>query len=175
VLDTLLANYNAIDHVPTVLANAGYLQSGEGSWRLWGDGCTPAVAAAIEALDSELQDLRARLGLPHRRYEDCLVAQGFAPARGDDLYATIQSSILAGAEVTRGPRFLDSRFIREDVPHALVLIESVASAYGLETPLISAMITFAGALLNEDVRAAGTTLEGLGLPTSGAELDDLVR
>jgi len=175
VFDTLLANYNVIDHVPTVLTNVGRLEGGSGPWPLWGEGCTPAVAAVIDELDSELQDLRRDLGLPERGYEDCLVAQGFAPGRGADLHATIHGSALRGAQVATGPDFLNGRFIREDVPHAMVLIESVARAYGHEVPLTSSLITLTSALLAEDVRATGVTLSSLGLPTTGSDLDALLR
>jgi len=174
VIDTLLANYNVIDHVPTVLGNAGYLESGEGTWRLWGEGCTPAVARAIEALDAELQGFRQRLGLPERRYVDQLVAQGFVGEKGKDLHSTIQSSVLSAAEVQRGPAFLQFRFIREDVPHAMVLIESVADAYGHDLPLASGLIAFTSALLGEDVRATGTSLATLGF-MSREMLEEKVR
>lgn len=175
VYDTTLANYNVIDHVPTVLANAGYLEAGTGPWRLWGEGCTPAVARGIDALDAELQTLRGALELPSRRYGDCLAAQGFAPHVEATLHATIQGSVLRDLEVERNPQFLESRFIMEDVPHGLVLIESIAAAHGVTLPLCSSLITLASVLVGEDLRAAGTTLASLGLPTEAAALDDLLR
>lgn len=175
VLDTLIANYNVIDHVPTVLANAGYLEAGEGPWPLWGEGCTPAVARGIAGLDAELQRLRDALGLPERRYADCLVAQGFAPRVEDTLFDTIQGSVLSTLEIERDAEFLRSRFIMEDVPHALVLIESIGRSHGVDLPLVSSLITFASVLVDEDLRASGTTLAGLGLPEDPETLADLLR
>jgi opine dehydrogenase len=174
VLDTVLANYNVIDHVPTVLANAGYLESGSGPWALWGEGCTPAVGRAIAALDDDLRHIRSTLGMVDRRYAQCLVDQGFAPPPAQDVYSTIHKSVLSGVMVERSDSFLEGRFVMEDVPHALVLIESIARIYGVETPYISALITFAAALVGADVRAAGTTVASLGLPTDPAGFDRLV-
>ena len=44
VLETVLVNFNAIDHVATVLANAGHLESRTTNMLLWGEGATPSVA-----------------------------------------------------------------------------------------------------------------------------------
>ena len=175
VFDTIIANYNVIDHVPTVLANAGYLEGGAGKWHLWGSGCTPSVARAIQALDDELQRLRLALGLPRREYADCLVAQGFVERRGEDLHATIHDSVIADVTIERGPAFLEFRFITEDVPHGLVLIESIGRAYGVDLPVVGALITFTSMLLGRDTRAGGTTLATLGLPETGAELDEVLN
>ena len=80
VWDTVLINYNAIDHVATMVANASTLENRSGGMLLWGEGATPAVVRVIEKVDDELLDLRQALGLTDlRRYRDLLVAQGFAP------------------------------------------------------------------------------------------------
>src|SRR5207253_7295607 len=87
VWETILINYNAIDHVATMLANVGTLENRTGGMLLWGEGATPSVVRAIEAVDAELLAIRRALGLrDERRYRDFLIAQGFAPDVGPSLF-----------------------------------------------------------------------------------------
>src|SRR5207249_6438534 len=81
VWETVLLNFNAIDHVATLLLNLGRVEGRSGSMLLWGEGATPGVANAIGAVDGELLALREALGLANRRrYPEFLAEQGFVDA-----------------------------------------------------------------------------------------------
>ncbi len=54
VWETVLINYNAIDHVAAMVTNAGTLENRTGGMLLWGEGGTPSVIRVIEAVDGEL-------------------------------------------------------------------------------------------------------------------------
>jgi opine dehydrogenase len=165
VWETVLLNYNAIDHVATMVGNAGTLENRTGGMMLWGEGATPSVVRAIEAVDGELLAIREALGLKDgRRYRELLVAQGFAPDVGPDLYQTVRASRLVTGYVPTGAQGgLDTRYITEDVPYALVLASSIGDAVGVDTPVIDGLIAITGAMLGRDFRADGRTLESLGL------------
>ncbi|HLH24595.1 MAG TPA: NAD/NADP octopine/nopaline dehydrogenase family protein [Chloroflexota bacterium] len=164
VWETVLVNYNAMDHVPTVIANAGALENRTGGMLLWGEGATPSVVRVIEAVDGEILALRAALGLrDRRRYRDFLIAQGFAPPSDDRLYAVMQASRLMAARVAAGPGALGTRYLTEDVPYALRLIASIGDAVGVATPVIDGLIALAAALLGRDLRREGRTLADFGL------------
>ena len=165
VWDTVLINYNAIDHVATMVANASTLENRSGGMLLWGEGATPAVVRAIEKVDDELLDLRRALGLTDlRRYRDLLVAQGFAPDTNPDLYETVRASrLVAGYAPTGDDGGLNTRYITEDVPFALVLASSIGEAVGVATPVIDGLIAMTSAMLGQDFRAEGRTLSRLGL------------
>jgi opine dehydrogenase len=170
VWDTVLINYNAIDHVPTMLCNVGTLENRSGGMLLWGEGATPSVVRVIEAVDGELLAIRCALGLrEQRRYLDFLIAQGFAPDAGPDLYAVLRASRLVASTAPTGPHALGTRYLTEDVPYALVLASSLGRAVGVATPLIDGLIAVASALLGCDCRAEGRTLERLGLGGLDAE------
>ena len=101
VWNTVLANYNAIDHAAAMIANAGTLQNHTGGMLLWGEGATPAVVNVIETVDNELLALRKALNSKEpRRYQDFLVAQGLAPdlGPGATLLDTVRASKLSVAD-----------------------------------------------------------------------------
>jgi opine dehydrogenase len=174
VWETVLLNFNAIDHVATLLLNLGRVEGRTGSMLLWGEGATPGVANAIEAVDGELLGLRAALGLANRkRYPDYLVEQGFADEVKASLHETLQSSFLASGTFPCGPEALQSRYITEDVPYALVLASSIGDEVGVDTPVIDALIALASAVTKTDWRAEGRTLAGWDL--AGVGVDGLRR
>jgi opine dehydrogenase len=170
VWESVLVNFNAIDHVATMLANVGTLEHREGGMLLWGEGATPSVVRAIEAVDAELLAMRRALGLSdERRYRDFLVAQGFAPDVGPDLYDVVRASKLVQGFCPTGPDALQSRYLTEDIPYALVLASSIGGEVGVATPVIDGLIAIGGAMLGRDFRAEGRTLETLGLAGLGVD------
>jgi opine dehydrogenase len=170
VWETVLVNYNAIDHVATLLCNLGSVEGRTGQMLLWGEGATPGVARAIESVDLELLGLREALGLhSRRRYAEFLVDQGLVDKAGGSLHETIQASRLAQAGFSCGPGALESRYLTEDVPYALVLAASIGDEVGVETPLIDGLVALASAVTGTDWRARGRTLSTWGLEGAGGE------
>lgn len=53
----------------------------------------------------------------------------------------------------KGPSSLDTRYIYEDVPMELCMLEKLAANKGFSTPVASALITIASALKSTDYRA----------------------
>jgi opine dehydrogenase len=170
VWETVLINFNAIDHVATMVANAGTMENRAGAMLLWGEGATPSVVRVIEAVDGELLNIRRALGLADdRRYRDFLIAQGFAPDVGADLYDVMRASKLVLGSTPTGTGGLQSRYITEDVPYALVLAASIGDEVGVGTPVIDGLIAITSAMLGRDFRAEGRTLARFGLAGVGAD------
>ena len=168
VWETLLLNFNAIDHVPAMLLNLGAIQQPEGTFTLWGAGGTPGVVNVIEALDDEFLAMRAALGIANTTpYEDYLVGQGLAPQNGADLHETLQSSLLPTLQFRCGPGALDHRFVSEDVPYSLVLASSLGREIGVPTPVVDSLITLASVASGRDYAAEGKTLADWGLDGAG--------
>jgi len=174
VLETALVNFNAIDHVATMVCNAGSLETRTTLCLLWGEGASPSVARAIETVDNEILAIRGALGFADRTpYRDFLVAQGMLDAPQPTTYQAIQRSLLGSTTFQCGPQALKFRYITEDVPYAHVLIASIADAVGVDTPVIDGLIALASALNAEDYRRSGRTLATLGL--GGLTRDELLR
>jgi opine dehydrogenase len=170
VWETVLINYNAIDHVATMVANAGTVENRTGGMLLWGEGATPSVVRVIEAVDGELLGIRRALGLAdERRYRDFLIAQGFAPDAGPELFEVMRASKLVQGYAVTGAEGLKTRYITEDVPYALVLAASIGDEVGVETPVIDGLIAITSTMLGQDFRAEGRTLARLGLAGGGVD------
>ncbi len=164
VLETILINFNAIDHVAAVVCNAGALETRLTPALLWGEGASPGVARVIEAVDDEILAIRGALGFKDRTpYRDFLVAQGLLDAPQPNTYEALRRSLLAASVFHCGPDALRFRYISEDVPYALVLISDLGRVAGVATPVIDGLIALASALNGADYRAGGRTLASLGL------------
>ncbi|MGQ0847555.1 MAG: NAD/NADP octopine/nopaline dehydrogenase family protein [Actinomycetota bacterium] len=176
VWETALINYDAIDTVPVAITSAARLESRSGGVLFWGEGATPSVVRLIDAVDSELATLREALGhADRRRYRDFLVAQGLAPDVGD-LYAVMRAGSLVRSVRPSG----DDAALRDrlalEVAYCLVLASSLGEAIGVATPVIDGHIAIAEAMLAEDFRGLGRTLNRLGLSgLNGSGLVEYVR
>ena len=174
VLETILINFNAIDHVPTMICNAGSLETRTTACLLWGEGASPGVARAIEALDGEILAIRAALGFADRTpYRDYLFEQGFLEAPQPTTYDAIHKSTLQASLFPCGPQALQSRYITEDVPYAHVLIADIGDVAGVPTPVVDGLIALASVMNADDYRARGRTLRSLGL--DGLDREGLLR
>ena len=126
------------------------------------------MAGVIGAVDSEYLAIRTALDLSDLTpYEDFLVQQGLAAAKGATLYETIQNSLLATVEFKCGPDALEHRFVSEDVPFSLVLASSLAAEVGVDTPVIDGLIAIATAASGHDYRSNGRTVADWGLDGAG--------
>lgn len=62
----------------------------------------------------------------------------------------------------KGPVTVNSRYVTEDVPQGLVMLESLGKALDIKTPVATALIEIANAALGQDFRKNGRTPERLG-------------
>ena len=157
-------------------ARIGMLENRTGGMPLRGEDAPPALAKVIEAVDAELLGLRRALNSKEPRgYRDFLVAQSLAPDLGGDatLFDTMRASgPVPGHAPTAAAGGLDTGYITDDVPCALVLASSLGEAAGVPTPVIGELVAAASAMLGRDFRAEGPTLATLGL--GGLDVTGLV-
>jgi opine dehydrogenase len=169
VWESVLLNFNAIDHVPAMICNLGAIERDNGdTYPIWGDGGTPGVVNVIGAVDAEYLALRKALGLTNdRAYEDYLVDQGMAQLKGATLRDTIQNSILATVQLPCSVDALNHRFVAEDVPYSLVLASSIGREVEVATPVIDGLIAVASAAAGRDYGSSGRTLDDWDLTGAG--------
>ena len=158
VLETSLANPNAIMHPAPTLLNASLIESGR-EWLDYWDGITPSIGAFVEALDLERVAIGRAFGLdlpPIRTWYK--LAYG---ACGDSLCEAVKAN--AAYAGVRGQSHLQTRYLLEDVPMGLLPMVSMGNALGIEVVRMENIIKLAEFLLGEDLCAAGRTMETLGL------------
>jgi opine dehydrogenase len=168
--ETLLVNFNAIDHVATFIMNLGQVENRRDVMRFWGEGLSPGVARVVEGVDNELANLQKALGLKvQKQYKDYSVEQGIAESVYPTIYETLKNSSIMLAEFQCGPDVLKHRYITEDVPFALVLASSLGDELDVPTPVIDSLITLASTAAETDFWTTGRTLESWGLKGVGQE------
>ena len=114
----------------------------------------------VEKLDQEKKNILAKLNLRQISYLDACKYRNSENLNinGKDVFIDYAQS----EETVSGPKDVRSRFITEDVPQGLVLLESLGNHLNIETPITSSLIEIASAALGENLRSNGRTLEKLG-------------
>ena len=127
-----------------------------------------SLEAAARGLDVEIivSDDEAGRGLSWARN------RGLDRATGDVVFFVDADDTIDAKEVflnyaemptrAKGPTKVDSRYISEDVPQGLVMLEALGKALDIATPICTALIEIASAALGRDLRAEGRTPEKLG-------------
>ena len=151
-------NTGAMLHPTPVVLNAGRIEAGE-SFLYYRTGITPAVAAAVEAVDRERVAVAAAYGI--QAVNLCQWLSDTYGVKGDNLYEMLQNNA-AYANIKSVPS-LQNRFLTEDTPSGLVPLEAFGQLAGVVTPVMTSVINLANELLGQDFRAVGRNLKCLGL------------
>ena len=73
----------------------------------------------------------------------------------------------------KGPVKVDSRYISEDIPQGLVMLETLGEKLNVDTPVCTSLIEMASAALGRDLRAEGRTIDILGEDNISTILSDI--
>jgi opine dehydrogenase len=164
VLDVDLMNINAVMHPAQMVCNASWIQATQGDFAVYQEGTGPAVAAIIDAVDTERVAVAERLGVPMTPFVEILRQAGYTTdeaTRTGRAYPALQ----AGDAIrgVKAPPTLDHRYLHEDVGWGLVPWVGLAEATAVATPTMDALITLAGTINAVDYRSTGLTLHSMGL------------
>jgi opine dehydrogenase len=174
VLETALANINAVLHTPAMLMNAGWIEDTGGDFLFYRQGITPAVGRVIAEIDAERMAVAAALNVPSAGTLEFFHRAGLttdaAAAAGDISRACRESAPNA---TIKSPPSLDHRYMHEDVGYGLVPFAALGDLAGIETPAIDALVQLCSVLMGIDYAATGLTLANMGL--AGIAADDLAR
>ena len=162
VAEAALHNPNLIVHtVGAILSipRIEYVQAHGGSYSMYKEVFTPNVWRLAMQLDREKMDVLSSLGCKRIPYVE---ACKYRNSLDDDRDAEEVFFDYALNSAPDGPFTPDSRYLTEDVPQGLVLLESLGIAHDIETPVCTSLINIASALLGRDFRAEGRTIDILG-------------
>lgn len=164
LLDTLFPYGNAIHHPASTLANAGRIEATGGDFYHYYDGITPSVGRLIDAVDRERRAVAAALGATPMPFVELFYTMGYTT---EDAWRTgLAYEAFHQSEPDRGikaPATLEHRYLLEDVPYGIVPYSELGRLAGVATPVIDAIIHLTSVAMRRDFRAAGLTLERLGL------------
>lgn len=114
----------------------------------------------LEKLDDEKMDVLEKLGFERLSYEN---ACKYRNSLDDSIDAKEVFLDYAAMDTrAKGPVKVDSRYISEDVPEGLVMLESLGKVLDVKTPIATSLIEIASAALGRDLRENGRSVEALG-------------
>lgn len=160
VIESALHNPNLIVHTIGAIMSIPRIEYTDGQYWMYKEVFTSSVWNLVEALDEEKMAVLASFNLKKLSYVE---ACKFRNSQDLSLDAKTIFEDYAKNSSTKGPFVSNSRYITEDVPEGLVLLETLAKRYNIKTPICTSLINLAGACLQTDFREHGRTIEHLGL------------
>ncbi|HAA25570.1 MAG TPA: NAD/NADP octopine/nopaline dehydrogenase [Ruminiclostridium sp.] len=160
VIEAGLHNPNLIVHTVGAIMSIPRIEKTKGDYCMYHEVFTPSVWRILEALDQEKMDVMEKLGCERIPYVEACKYRNTLDSKRDAKevffwYANMPTR-------AKGPTTVDSRYISEDVPEGLVLLESLGQKYNVKTGICTALIDIASAALGRDLRSEGRTVERLG-------------
>lgn len=152
----LLSNMNPIVHAPNALCNFTRIDKGE-EWSNYG-GISPGVARLLNGFDAERLEIGRALGLELLSFEGNFAkSHGFEEGMALDEMAAALHERRGG--LPKGPTDPSTRYITEDVPFGLVVLERLGAQLGIDTATTSALITVFSGIYGRDFRAENPFLD----------------
>lgn len=168
-LDAALNNSNAcVNATPTVL-NAGAIECDEITFNIHRHGVQDGVYNALMAVDAERVRVREALGYgaPHFTQDEYYVP---GEETGEHFYGrNAREALMRSSTFSDDPPSLDDRYVHEDISIATVLLSSLGEFLGVETPTTDSVVNLAEAMMGENYRESGRSLERLGLADHSRE------
>lgn len=159
VVEAALHNPNLIVHTVGALMSIPRIEYSKGDYWMYREVFTPHVWNIVTALDKEKMDVLEKLGCERVSYVEACRNRNSLDLSCD---ATEVFFDYANNHAPKGPAIPDSRYITEDVPEGLVLLESLGQILEVETPTCTGLINISNAALKRDFRQEGRSIERLG-------------
>jgi opine dehydrogenase len=164
VIETGLANINAVFHPPGMLMNAGWIERTSGNFLFYNEGITESVGRVVSAVDDERLAVAKALGVPARPFLDIFHGAGLTTKEARDSASVARACVESAPNKTiKSPPSLDHRYVHEDVGYGLTAFSAFGQLAGVPTPVIDAQIVLAEAATGVDYRATGLSLATMGL------------
>ena len=165
-LAAALHNPNLIVHTIGSLLSLPRIEYSKGDFWMYKEGFTESVWNVIEALDAEKMEVLRRLGADPIPYLEIAKIRN---AEDLSIDARAMFDIYCQTGSPKGPFSINNRYIYEDVPKGLVLLESLGALVKCKTTTASMLIDLANAYTREDFRKTGSSLQRLGIAEQTVE------
>lgn len=162
VVEAAIHNPNLIVHTVGSVMSIPRIEKSKGDFCMYHEAYTrdnPSTWNILEALDKEKMLVLKKMGFKELSYVEACKYRNSLNESED-----AKEVFLNYAEMdtrAKGPTKVDSRYISEDVPQGLVMLESLGKTLNIETPIASSLINIASAALDRNLRNEGRTLDKL--------------
>lgn len=164
VVEAAIHNPNLIVHTVGAVMSIPRIEKTHGEFCMYHEAYTRdniATWKILEALDEEKMNVLEKLGFSRLSYVEACKYRNSLDEKREAKEVFLDYAAMDTR--AKGPTKVDSRYISEDVPQGLVMLEALGSALRVPTPVTAALIEIASAALGRNLRAEGRTPEGLGL------------
>ena len=177
VLETGLANINAVFHPPGMLLNAGWIESTDGDFLFYREGVTDAVGRVTAEIDAERLAVARALDVPATPFLEVFHNAGLTTREAMESGSISRACRESAPNATlRSPPSLDHRYVHEDVGYGLVPFAAFGRLAGVPTPTVDSHIALLSAATGIRYASEGLTLERMGIAgLDAAALHRLVR
>ena len=159
IIESALHNPNLIVHTIGTIMSANRIEYSNGEFWMYKEAFTRSIWNLINDLDKEKNNILELLGCDRLNYLDACKFRNEIDLTKDSL-EIFRSYSNSGP---KGPESLNTRYIYEDVPMGLVLMNSIGRKFNVKTPICNSLINIANSLLQSNFYKEGRTLERLGL------------
>ena len=135
VAEAALHNPNMIVHTVGAVMSIPRIEATHGEYCMYHEVFTPSVWSLLEALDGEKMRVLEHLGCDPVPYVEACKFRNSLDEQSDA--KAVFFAYAAMPERAKGPLTVRSRYITEDVPQGLGLLESLGAALGVPTPVCS--------------------------------------
>lgn len=165
IIESGMHNPNMIVHTVGALLMASRVEDPAQNFWMYMEAFSDSIWKIIGDLDTEKNQVIVAYGGESLAYLDACKWRNEEDLNVDSL------EVFRGyaPKTPMGPNTLDTRYITEDVPQGLCLLESLAQKANIKTPITTALIEIASSLMSVDYRTCGRTLEKLGLANLSVE------
>ena len=170
VIEAAIHNPNLIVHTVGAIMSIPRIEKTNGDYCMYWEVFTPSVWNILEKLDNEKIQILKKLGFSQIPYvEACKYRNSLDNSKNaKDVFFEYASSPYRA----KGPTAVDTRYISEDVPQGLVMLEALGKHLNSHTPVCTSLIEIASTALGRDLRAEGRTPESLGIENINKIIDD---
>lgn len=163
IVESAMHNPNLVVHTIGTIMSTSRIEYSNGEFWLYREGFSPSIWNLIRDLDKEKNAVIEAYGGVACDYIECCKFRNEADLNKDarevfDDYSQNGSP--------KGPATINNRYVTEDVPNGLCLLESLAAEKMIPTPVTSSLINIASSLLRQDLRSGARTLQSMGLTES---------
>ncbi|MBU8567101.1 NAD/NADP octopine/nopaline dehydrogenase family protein [Virgibacillus pantothenticus] len=169
-VEAALHNPNLIVHTVGAIMSIPRIEKTNGDYVMYYEVFTPSVWNILEKLDEEKMNVLEKIGFERISYVEACKYRNSLDDTLDAKEVFFKYAMMPNR--SKGPVSVRSRYITEDVPEGLVMLESIAKQLGIKTPVCTALIEIASAALEMDMRKNGRTPERLGKKNIEKILED---
>ncbi len=166
-----LYNTNMILHCPTMIMNAGRIDSDVSGFQFYKDGMSASVCKVMEAMDRERMNIGSALGIDLLSTMEDM--KKIYQLDGETLRETILNNPVYCGHGKDSPSSINHRYLNEDVPYLLVPVSELGKILGVPTPVMDSTILLSGIINSNDYFRTGINLEKLGL--DGLSKEEIIK